>query len=205
MPLPPQLPVPEPRRAQNPAPDACPRGPTPPPNRLSPGTDRDRCSQLLSTSPVQWPAYWPWPAKVEREMTKGRVPRAFTKALGEAGDRELCGAWWSRCPPGHAAGTELGLWGGKAPPPPPGPPKVLCHTEGERPCWPPAARGLGSPHLPLKCWARREGAVLGPPADPRAALGPSLPSILHPPLRPLTRAHRLEAKASVRPYRLCRL
>ena len=47
----------------------------------SPGTELERCSQVLHPSPVQWPAYRPWPAKVEREITKGRVPRVFTRAL----------------------------------------------------------------------------------------------------------------------------
>ena len=35
----------------------------------------------LWLSPSQCPEYWPWLGKVEREMTKGRFPRIWIKAL----------------------------------------------------------------------------------------------------------------------------
>lgn len=35
----------------------------------------------LRLSPSQWPEYRPWLGKVEREMTRGRLPRIWIKAL----------------------------------------------------------------------------------------------------------------------------
>lgn len=76
---------------------------------LSPGTEEDSCSQLLHTSPVQWPAYRPWPAKVEREITKGRVPRTFTRALGGAeGQRAVQSGVTATRVPGCVAGGRAG-------------------------------------------------------------------------------------------------
>lgn len=47
----------------------------------SPGMEYLSCSQSLLTSPVQTPEKRPMPGKEERDSTKGRDPRTFTRAL----------------------------------------------------------------------------------------------------------------------------
>lgn len=145
---------------------------------------------------------------MEREITKGRVPRAFTRALGGAeGQRGPCGAE-SPLAQGLAVqqGRERGGGGGAAtakgcwavssalaigPPSKTHPVsgRKVSHTRGGPRPVPPKLPDQSPPALPLRCWARREGRVPGPPAGPRRWPG----------LRPLLRTQGPTALTCGRP------